>query len=360
MSDIGVVVVPRDQNPYQEALYTELRRRGFKVRYGSQLTGSRSLNLLALPFEMAWARSRGFRILHIHWTFGFMLGGRRNSVTSRLSRWWFVLVLAVARLLRMRIVWTAHNLLPHEPVFDDDGSARRALIERADLVIAHSRQTLDAIATTFSTPRKSAVIAHGPLAPATVTSLPGPKPTEPRRVLFIGRIATYKGVEDLVEAARDVDATALQVRIVGSCADPELAGRLRAAAVEAGAVTLELGYLPAERLASVLAWSDIVVYPFRTVTTSGSVTLASAAGRGMIIPDLPALADLPNGAVIRYAPTNDGLRNALMTVVGMPAEAVETMGRAARFEAATLSWQEIAEATAGEFRSLCGDAGSAS
>jgi glycosyltransferase involved in cell wall biosynthesis len=350
--DIGVMVLPRDKNPYQEALYAELRPLGFRVRYGGELTRSRTLNLLVLPFELAWARSRGFRILHIHWTFGFVLAGGRSAFSRRLSRWWFEFVLGVAPLLGMRIVWTAHNLLPHDPVFDDDSSARRTLLARADLVIAHSRTTLDAIATTFAPPRNSAVIAHGPLAPAAVAALDGPKPTKPRKVLFIGRVAAYKGVEDLIAAAHGVDGATVQIRVFGSCTDPKLAARLIAAAAQSEAVTLELGYLPDERLAPALAWADVVVYPFRTVTTSGSVTLAIAAGRGMIVPDLPEFADLPDDAVIRYAPGTVGLTEALSNVAGMRSETLEALGQAARDKGATKSWTEIAAETATQFCSL--------
>ena len=48
-----ILVLPRDQNPYQALLYGEMRRLGVQVSYIGQLTPSRTLNLLLLPVEVA-------------------------------------------------------------------------------------------------------------------------------------------------------------------------------------------------------------------------------------------------------------------------------------------------------------------
>lgn len=351
MKPIGVIALPRDPNPYQRALYDRLAHCGFRVRFGGEFTRSRTVNLLALPLELAIARIDGFRILHIHWTFGFTLAGSRSRFIRRLSRLWFGVVLHIAHALGMRIVWTAHNLLPHAPVFDDDRAARRTLIEATDLVIAHSQATLDAIGETFGRPRRSAVIAHGPLAPSAVRSLDGPHPSDRRKVLFIGNILAYKGVDDLVEAARRLESHQLEVRIAGSCTDPELSDRLTAGAAGAKAVHLELGYVPDDSLASLLDWADAVVYPFRSATTSGSVTLAMAAGRGLIVPELAAFAELPAKAVVRYEPGVDGLTGALAAVAAMPDTALAAMGRASRTGLGN-DWTTIAQQTAAQFNSL--------
>ncbi len=91
----------------------------------------------AAPLELTAARLTGTRLVHLHWVFGFVLPGGRRA--RRAAQCWFALVIAVIRLLGMRLVWTAHNVLPHEPVFADDRAARRRLVRASDLVIAHSR-----------------------------------------------------------------------------------------------------------------------------------------------------------------------------------------------------------------------------
>ncbi len=135
-----VLVFPRDDpNPYQRLLYGEMERLGTRVSYLGRLTPSRTLNLLLLPLEVAVRRAGGARLVHLHWVFGFGLpGGSRFAGMRRLAQAWFTLWLRTTRLLGVRIVWTAHNVLPHSPVFADDIAARRALVAASDLVLAHS------------------------------------------------------------------------------------------------------------------------------------------------------------------------------------------------------------------------------
>src|SRR3954452_17492458 len=103
-----MLVLPRDDNPYQELLYGELRRRGVRVRYVGRLTPSHTLNLLLLLFELAGCRMAGARLVHLHWVFAFTLPFGR-----RVTQQWFGLLLRVIGLLGLRLVWTAHNVLPH-------------------------------------------------------------------------------------------------------------------------------------------------------------------------------------------------------------------------------------------------------
>ena len=62
---------------------------------------------------------------------------------------------------------------------------------------------------------------------------------------------------------------------------------------------------------ALLAAADVVVLPFRRVSTSGSALLALCHGRPLIVPDLPGLADLPGQAVLRYDGSRPGLAAAL-------------------------------------------------
>ena len=161
-----IMVLPRDPNPYQELLYGEMRRLGVQVIYIGELTPSQTLNLLLLPLEIAARRIAGARLMHLHWVFAFALpGARRFPVMRRMAQVWFLVWLRVCRMLGMHLVWTAHNVLPHEPVFADDVSARRALVEASDLVLAHSQSALAELAALGAVPRRSAVIQHGPIAP---------------------------------------------------------------------------------------------------------------------------------------------------------------------------------------------------
>ncbi len=345
---LGIVAIPRDPTPYQELLYGPLRRRGARVRYGGLLTPSQTLNVLLLPLELAWLRIRNYRVLHLHWVFGFRLsaiGGSR--LAARVSRLWFDAVLRMAGRLGFRIVWTAHNVLPHAQVFDDDAAARRTVVKACSLVIAHSSQTLAELAAIGAAAPVSIVIPHGPIPVEAVSSRSWARRPEKRTVLLFGRIERYKGVEDLLLAC-DALEHPLRLVIAGRCRDRDLRHELllTASAVDAE-VDLSLAHVPDEGVAELIAAADALVFPFRRVTTSGSVMLGLAAGRPLVVPALDAFAELPDECVIRYTPGVAGLRQALEQVATMPAEMLARKGDAAAGLARTApSWDEIADRTA--------------
>jgi glycosyltransferase involved in cell wall biosynthesis len=349
---LRLIALPRDSNPYQESLYGEMRRLGAEVRYAGDLTPSHTLNLLLLPFELAAARLRGWRVLHVHWVFGFKLpGAGRFPLLRRLAQRWFEAILALTPALGIRVVWTLHNVLPHEPVFHDDVAARRALVGASDLVIAHSRSALEQLRETVGVaPRDEVVVPHGPpvrLPAAEKLPPPGTR-GRPRTFLFAGKIFEYKGVEDLIAAFAALSPRHdVRLVVAGACPDGALRERLRRAAAPLGdRVDLRLGYVPDGERAGLFAEADAVVLPFRRVTTSGSALEAMSHARAVVLPGLPAFDELPDDAVIRYDDSPAALRAALEWLAQCPAGELERVASEAAAYASTLSWSDSARQTA--------------
>ena len=76
-------------------------------------------------------------------------------MVRRAPRWWFTSLLSFARLIRLRVVYTAHNVLPHSPVFDDDRAARCALFRQSDEVIALTDSAKARVHDEFGVPSSS-------------------------------------------------------------------------------------------------------------------------------------------------------------------------------------------------------------
>jgi glycosyltransferase involved in cell wall biosynthesis len=346
-----ILAFPRDPNPYQRLLYTEMERLGAQVSYLGQLTPSRTLNLLLLPVEMAARRAAGARVVHLHWVFSFALpGAGRLPILRRLAQAWFGVWLRAARLLGLRMVWTAHNVLPHSQVFADDAAARRALTRRCDLVLAHSPAALAGLSKLGAAPRRSLVIRHGPMGPAAPASLRVPGSGDrPREFLFFGKVAEYKGVEELLAAFNDLPpGTPGRLTVAGQCDDPDLRARMRAA----GNVRLRLEHVPEREVAGLMASADVVVLPFRQVATSGSAELALSHARPLIVPDLPGLAGLPESAVLRYDGSVRGLTAALADLANADRSRLAAMSAAASAYSAQVSWHEIAATTLSAMESV--------
>lgn len=355
-----LLVLPRDLNPYQGLLYREMERLGVQVTYIGGLTPSRTLNLLFLPLEVVARRVAGARLIHLHWVFAFSFpGAQRFPILRRVAQIWFLGWLRICQLLGMHLVWTAHNVLPHEPVFADDVSARRALVRASDLVLAHSQSTLAELAALGAVAPRSAVIQHGPIL-ATRSTTPVRTPgadADARRFLFFGRVHEYKGVDDLLKAFAalpgDVGA---HLTVAGQCDDPKLRSRLRSLALQVDArVILRLERVPEAEVPHLLAAADVAVLPFRQVSTSGSVMLALSHGRPLIVPDLPGLADLPDEAVLRYDGGVPGLVAAITCLTKTDGASLAAMSAAADRYAFRTTWQEIAERTMAEMLSVLGD-----
>jgi glycosyltransferase involved in cell wall biosynthesis len=348
---VKILALPQDaNNPYQSLLYNEMIELGASVAYAGELTPSRTLNQLLLPIELAARRVTGTRIVHLHWTYGFALyGSSRSPAVGRASQYYFNSCLKVARMVGLRLAWTAHNVLPHTPVFPDDLAARRRLADAADLVIAHSQATLTELAALGITPRRSVIVPHGPYqvtsergqlrAPA---GAPGP-----RRFLFFGRVDEYKGVDVLLEAfsalPADLDA---RLAIVGECRDPSLRASLsELARLSPRPVELRFERISEDELSSVLESADVIVAPYRKSTTSGTALLALSHGRPLVIPDLPGLAELPGNAVVRYDGTPRGLATALAELIRADTETLGKMSLSGYDYASSVSWHSIARKT---------------
>lgn len=339
-----VLVFPRDANPYQSRLYDALMRTGVHSRYIGDLGPSHSLNLLLLPVELVWWRMHGARILHLHWVFGFAFtGSGRRRLLRRLSYAWYLLVLACARLAGVRIVWTLHNVLPHQPVFGDDRLARRRLLQVASLVIAHSERALAELRDAVAEPRRAIVLPHPTFDSGTAAV--GRRNAFPRRLLVFGRITAYKGVEETIEAFDAVAGeTTVELTIAGDCPDRRLRARLGGLARRhPDRVRLRLEHVPEEELPALFAAHDLQWLPYRRSTTSGAAVLGAQMGIPLAVPELAAFDDVPG---LRLGQDADALTAALRTVDTIDERRLaELSALSLEWSAGLVSWDEMAEHT---------------
>lgn len=346
-----ILVLPREEtNPYQDLLYGEMLSHGVQISYLARLSPSHTVNLLLLPAEAAIRRLGGVRVVHLHWAYAFSVPFlARFRLARRATEAWFVIWLWTLRLLGMRLVWTAHNVLPLAPVFANDLRARRRLVARCSLVIVHSEATLEQLARLGIVPRRSVIIPHGPFySPIDLSSLRTPGHGQgPRQLLFFGKMRPYKGVDTLLAAFAalppDLD---VHLTVAGECSDGQLRAELAEFADRSGGrVTLQLERVPENQVTALLQQADAMVLPYRQITTSGSGVLGLCHGRPLVVPDLPGLAELPDDAVLRYDGTVQGLADALTSIAAADAAVLAKMSAAAFAYCAATSWSEIAKRT---------------
>lgn len=211
---------------------------------------------------------------------------------------WFV---EFCRKRGSKIVLTVHDLLPH-----DTGEAYKQtfhdLYRMVDRIICHSDHIRARLGAEFSVPEeKIAVIPHGPF----FYDLPavGSEQTlqnfqiGPDKVttLWQGIIFPYKGIDLLLDAWQKVEENTQDAcLVVAGTGAPELLEQIREQVkqLDLKRVKLHFRFISTEDLVALYRVADVVVYPYRAITTSGALATGLALGKAIVASDLPVFREL--------------------------------------------------------------------
>ena len=290
----------RAQNPYTWLIYQPMRARGVRlVEY------RRWLPMLA-PAD----------VLHVHWP-DFVFWGRiarRHPSAGRLAAY---MLLALARRVRRKggiVVWTAHNLQPHD-IGDDSW---RAFFDQwrgeVDLVIhltGAARQEFARLYPDMARARH-AVVPH----PHYRTAYPAPPPRdqarqrlqiEPRsRVICnIGNMRPYKRLAELVRLFRGVAQERDLLILAGECG-PAYRDELVAASGGDRRVRLQPHRHDDGAMIELLAASDGSVINHQTLFNSGSAILSLSFDRPVLARQQGSMAELAEKLGPHWVETFDG------------------------------------------------------
>jgi glycosyltransferase involved in cell wall biosynthesis len=339
----SVAFLPTDPNPYQRLLAGGLAEAGVEVTF-----------LPGLP-TAGWLREHQGRIdvLHFHWLHKLYMARYRTPVQAAA----FFSRFRLARRLGYKVVWTAHNILPHKrrPAALHL-AARRLMMAEADAVIAHCAAGRDALLARFPRPGPIHIIPIGHYAgvyPRTMErddarARMGLRP-EQFVFLLLGNIAPYKGLERFVRVFRDAAGPDDAALIAGNVLDTGLARRLGSACAPDPRLRLDAGHISDTEMQTYLLAADALVAPFEEVLTSSSVILGLSWGLPVVVPALGCLPELvPPGAGIVYRPGSDEtLASSLHEIKRLdPASA----RLAAASVATALDWTAIGRQTAQVYR----------
>ena len=297
-------------------------------------------------------------VLHLHW-----LNYIYREPTLR-EAWGRVLRLADqllhARRLGYRVVWTMHNLYPHErnrwPQLDR--WVRLLVAHLAHAVVVHCEAAKSALGEAFGRRRNVFVAPHGNYIGVyldTVTRSEARKRLgigkECYTFLFLGQLRPYKGLGQLIHAFVGVRGPHLRLLVAGKARDARFYDRLVEAARIDSRITIHSGWVPRNEVQVYLRASDAVVCPFETVLTSGAVMLAMSFGRPVIAPAMGCLPELvpAAGGILYDAGDKKALGRALAECHGMD---LDQMGQSALSFVRHMSWSRTARAVAQAYAGL--------
>ena len=173
-------------------------------------------------------------------------------------------------------------------------------------------------------------------------------------VLFAGRLATNKGLSDLISAMKEVNQESVDLVIVG--ADMGLGKDLVKEASEKGVKMHKLGHIDDDTYRSVLASAEMLVLPSE-YEAFGIVLLEAAAAEtaviGTNVGGIPeAMSPDNNGLIVEY---ND-VTNLAKSISNLleDEKMSREMGSAGRIWAQNFSWDSIVKELESEYSSIIG------
>jgi beta-1,4-mannosyltransferase len=328
-----------NNNPYGELLCQALERRGVEVEF-------------TLPFDEDYLRRNQGRIdiLHFNWPHHDYYHDDAALMEQRMQA--FVGNLELARELGYKVVWTAHNLYPHNRTHQEiDHRCRLALCRLATAVIAHCDASAAAVRQTFGRTGGLFIIPHGNFIDVypTLYSREAARaelgiPADAFAYGFFGSIQPYKGVEALIDGVARLPGDDVWLAASGSGVEPYL-GTVRArAAVHPRVILRTYRRAPSEDIALIMQAADVVTLPFVATMTSGTLMLALSWGRPVIAPGLGCLPETvsPDAGILYNPDEPDALHRALLAIRERDLRAA---GEAALACARRFDWDRIATLT---------------
>lgn len=255
---------------------------------------------LPAPVRVRWFSWRrallgSFDVLHLHWP-EVKLRGRTRLRTG--TRWvLFLLLLVRIRIQRKALVRTLHNVEPHEPL---------SWVPRRLVRLCDRWTTSWIVMSDLTTPPSTGpvnVVPHGHYRSWFVDH-PRSEPI-PGRLLHMGRIRRYKGIDALLTAFSDLPGEDVSLRIVGAAIDPDVGDSIRAACARDPRITFLEDYVADDVLVREITLSELVILPFEAITNSGSLLLSLSLDRPVLVPSSPLTeqlaAEVGPGWVLTYA-----------------------------------------------------------
>lgn len=211
---------------------------------------------------------------------------------------WF---LELCRKRGSKIVLTVHDLLPHDTA-DTYKQTFYKLYHAVDEIICHSDHIKARLEAEFSVPDgRIAVIPHGPF----FYDLPDSGDEEVLRdlkidpnqlvVLWQGIIFPYKGIDLLLAAWQKVEgANGNACLVIAGTGAPDLLEQISQQIKRLGLthVIPYFRFISTEELVALYRVAEIVVYPYRAITTSGALATGLALGKTIVASDLPVFREL--------------------------------------------------------------------
>ena len=237
----------------------------------------------------------------------------------------------------------------------------KGTLEAADLITCVSKHEKDMLVSEIGLKEDNIKIIYNGINWEDWSSVPNkevfrkqyPNVSE-KFVLFAGRLATNKGLSDLISAMQLIDKKSVDLVITG--ADMGLGKQLEKEASDKGVKMHRLGHIDDETYRSVLSAAEMLVLPSE-YEAFGIVLLEAAAAKtaviGTNVGGIPeAMSPGKNGLIVEYNDVNNLAKS--IAILLEDEKMSNEMGNLGREWAKNFSWESIVKEIENEYRLIIG------
>lgn len=202
--------------------------------------------------------------------------------------------LVILRLRGLPVVWTVHNLAPHEPRHPRLERATMRLVARlATTLHVHSRWAGERVVLELRMRERDKLMvghhgnyieSYGAASSRSTSRRALGLPESAHIYLIFGAIRAYKRIPEAIGAFRRLkDSDALLI-VAGRVEDDSLRERIEGAAGEDPRVILQFGFVAEEEVAGLFGAADAAILNYAEVFSSGALMAALSTGTPVVAP----------------------------------------------------------------------------
>ncbi|RYY02585.1 MAG: glycosyltransferase [Gammaproteobacteria bacterium] len=273
-------------NPYNSQLYRKIESIGHSV------------------FEYSHKRAllEKFDVVHVHWPDGYI--DQPNWVKASQRATLLVLMMLVAKAKGARLVWTAHNLKPHDayhPKFSQFFLTQ--FLKLCNGLIFLTAEGKNSFLQQYPAKKNMpcAIIPHGHYRdsyPKAINQEQAKKElglvTDKKILLFMGMVKPYKNCDALIEEFSKAKLDGYILVIAGKPETPKYKELLESLAKGNENIYLRLEFIPDDQLHLYMSAADRVILPYKSILNSGALLLALSFDKPTIAPHIGAFVELQN------------------------------------------------------------------
>jgi beta-1,4-mannosyltransferase len=270
------------------------------------------------PYTTRAVLAESWDIVHVCWP-EWMITRDRGPLAAAADAVRVLGELRFAKARGARIVWTAHNIRPHET--DAFGVADRfvsAVARLADLVICPSQSALDQFQLEYPaiTAVDQRVVPEGSYQgiypdeqrPAAAARRALGLPPDVRIALLFGMVRPYKNIPQVLRCYREIVGTRDDtfLLIAGKPLNARIAQEVAETCAGLPNTRADLRYIADEEIQDYLRASNCLVIATSFALTTGSALLALSFDRPVLLPHRGAAIDIRDAVGSQWVHTYDG------------------------------------------------------